>query len=40
MKDLIYLEGVEGIEQLASYAVDRNLIPFFWGWFLSGCRSL
>lgn len=29
MKDLIYLEGAEGMEKLASYAVARNLIPFF-----------
>ena len=27
MKDLIYLEGAEGMEKLASYAVARNLIP-------------
>lgn len=39
MKDLIYLEGVEGIEQLASYAVDRNLIPFFGAGFSAGAEA-
>ncbi len=40
MKDLIYLEGVEGIEQLASYAVARNLIPFFGAGFSAGAEAL
>ena len=36
MKDLIYLEGAEGMEKLASYAVARNPIPFFGAGFSAG----
>lgn len=40
MKDLIYLEGAEGMEKLASYAVARNLIPFFGAGFSAGAEAL
>lgn len=40
MKDLIYLEGAEGMEKLASYAVVRNLIPFFGAGFSAGAEAL
>ena len=40
MKDLIYLEGAEDMEKLASYAVARNLIPFFGAGFSAGAEAL
>lgn len=40
MRDLIYLKGAEGMEKLASYAVARNLIPFFGAGFSAGAEAL
>lgn len=40
MKDLIYLDKPEDMEQLASYAVARNLIPFFGAGFSAGAEAL